>query len=1003
MYLLSGKSLTKADWFRPERMALNLEERKSTATLTLGPEAPEIQMGAWLLDDEEPGAGIVWRVKTVNIQYDTETRTVTLEHIANALKDLILFGETKPTDMRAQGSTAPAGKCYAAEALAYILSKHSMFTLGTVAAAYSSVSNPYNFNGENLFTALETVTGSLSDCYWSFDLSAIPFTISFLQLGSDVDSEMRMGRNITTLRKTVDTSRMYTRFYPIGKDDLHITGNYVSRNENTYGVIEKVETDQSKTTAEELTAWANERLSRHAEPNVTITISGLDLSEATGEPLDHFVINKKCRVPLPEFNTTITEKVTKLSWSDKIGAPEAVTATLANLTEDLASIINNANKASSKGGRTSAKQSKDDHAWFVDTEDHVAMIAEAVGGSVIKDGQVVNWSRVASLVVDGEGIHQRVTAAAGDATLSKSWIEQNESAILQGVQDASGASSWINQNGTSILQGVQDATGAKSWVDQNGSSVTAGVAKISTLEEKDVELEGRLDLAAGQASLLVTATDNRPIKSYAKVADFPETGSASYLYYSLANKKYYEWTNGAYSETTPGNTINRAGLIATINEDGTSTTKILGNKILIGGAGSSVALSDVLAISNNVAHFKKNVYFEKEVTIANSNDAKLNLYTLNFVGANTYTLTPPDVANMIAKASVDGNTLKLWKYSEKNETEPSLTFSRATSLSGAWSGRIFTVTASPQGNTKSGIVYNTLVPDTSIPVSKSGKNVKRTFIVYSDDGEGNADQILFRDEVSISADSVYTDGYNDGRPSSGTAGGRTSGVSALVHDFTITKGDGTTATLQIDVSSIYATARDGYYTAAQYNANYTTGYNAGAPNNVSLGTKVTGTIWNVSATRGDNTTFADTLDLASVYTDARSGYYTAAQYNSYGTTQYNSGYEAGWKAGWDAFYDDSVDWAKDWSEGNNTYSVWTPKKNASYDYYNSAYGRGKGNGSTTTSAEWFRYSTSGGGHNNAVQFTRGADASGGQGTAYYYTAIVGNNITRGASTFNFYY
>lgn len=56
----------------------------------------------------------------------------------------------------------------------------------------------------------------------------------------------------------------------------------------------------------------------------------------------------------------------------------------------------------------------------------------------------------------------------------------------------------------------------------------------------------------------------------------------------------------------------------------------------------------------------------------------------------------------------------------------------------------------------------------------------------------------------------YTSGYNDGKPVSGTAGGRTSGVSALVHDFTITKGDGTTATLQINVSSIYATARTGY-------------------------------------------------------------------------------------------------------------------------------------------------------------------------------------------------
>lgn len=661
MYLLSGQSLTKADWFMPEKMGLNLEERRSTATLTLGPEAPAISGGDWLLDETEPGAGIVWRVKTINTQYDTNTRTATLEHIAATLQDLLMFGETKATAMRASGSTAPAGKCYAAEAIDYILSKHSLWTKGTVAAAFQTVSNPYNFNGDNLFAALETVTSSLEGCYWEFDLSAIPFKIHFRQLSQDVDSEMRMGRNITTLRRTVDTSRMYTRFYPIGKKDLHVTGNYVSRNENLYGVIEKVETDQSKTTAEELTAWANERLRKHAEPSVTVTISGQELSAATGEALDHFTINKQCRVPLPEYGTTITEKVTKLSWSDKITAPEAVTVTLANLREDLASIINNANAAGARGGRVSATEAKEDHAWIVDTEDHVAIIAEAVGGSTVMDGQEVNWSRVASILVDGNGIHQQVTEAAGDATLSKSWI------------------------------------------DQNGQNVLAGVQKVGTLEGKAVELEGRLDLEAGKASLLVTATDNRTVKTYTSVTAFPETGSASYLYYSLGNKKYYEWTNGAYSETTPGNTINRAGIVSTINEDGSSTTKILGTKVSIGGANSTVSLSDVLeTLQGDVLHVKKNAYYDKEVTIANVSGAGLNLYTLNFVGSSTYTLTPPDVANMIAKAQVDSgtNTLKLWTYADKSNQNPTLSFSKAASskVSGSWSGNTFSVSADDNGS-----------------------------------------------------------------------------------------------------------------------------------------------------------------------------------------------------------------------------------------------------------------------------------------------------------------
>ena len=327
------------------------------------------------------------------------------------------------------------------------------------------------------------------------------------------------------------------------------------------------------------------------------------------------------------------------------------------------------------------------------------------------------------------------------------------------------------------------------------------------------------------------------------------------------------------------------------------------------------------------------------------------------------TINQNSLDNFIADASVDGNTLTLTKVSGDT-----VTFSKATSLSGAWSGRIFTVTATPQGDTKSGIVYDTLVPDTSIPVSKTGKNVKRTFIVYSDDGEGSADQILFRDEVSISADSVYTDGYNDGRPSSGTAGGRTSGVSALVHDFTITKGDGTTATLQIDVSSIYATARDGYYTQTEYNnygtTQYNSGYNNGKPSSGTAGGRTSGVsalVHDFTITKGDGTTATLQIDVTSIYNTARSGYYTQAQYNTYGTTQYNSGYETGWKAGWDAYYDDTVDWFKEWDEGGGVKGVYIPKKIAQFDYYNSQYGRGKGNGSTNTSKQWFTYSSGGGG------------------------------------------
>ena len=420
--ILNGHNLQEAGRFSPETMPLTLCERQSQATVTIGPEVPEIAVGAWLQDMEEPGEGIVWRVKTVEKQPLLESRTLQMEHLINTLKDEIMFGEVTPKTITGNNS---AVNCTAGEAIAYILGRQGIWTLGSIDSAYANVSNPYSFNGENLFAALEGVTASLQDACWEYSFDSYPFTISIRKLTEDVDSEMRASRNIQTLRYTVDRSRMYTRFYPIGKNNLHIDGDYVSRNEGIYGTIGKVETDQSKATKAELLRWANERIARHCEPSVTVTIAGLEMSEATGEPLDQFRVNYKCRVPLPDYGTTITEKVTKLQWADKIKEPEKVTVTLANLLEDVASIINSQNAKSGGGGRAAAKNAEEDHAWFVDTTDHVAMVAEAIAG----EGASQDWSRVAELVVDGNGIHQRVQEAQEDIVTAFSLIEQTSTAI----------------------------------------------------------------------------------------------------------------------------------------------------------------------------------------------------------------------------------------------------------------------------------------------------------------------------------------------------------------------------------------------------------------------------------------------------------------------------------------------------------------------------------------------------------------------------------------------
>ena len=296
--LLEGHSLTERARFQPESQPLTLNQRQSTTRIVVGPAAPEISVGDWLQDMDEPGSGIVWRVKSIDNQLETETRTIILEHLINSLRDKIMFGEVKPQNM---GGTA-AG-CTAQQAVTYILGQQNDWVLGTF--EYGSVSNPYAFNGDDLFSGLETVSASLEGCWWSYNFSTYPFTINMTHRASVVSTELRQMRNIQTAKYTIDKSRMYTRLYPIGKNNLHIDGNFVSRNANLYGIIEKTETDQSKATKAELQRWAEERIANHCEPSVTWTVQALDFSRETGESLDHIVLGAMCRMPLPGYDTVI--------------------------------------------------------------------------------------------------------------------------------------------------------------------------------------------------------------------------------------------------------------------------------------------------------------------------------------------------------------------------------------------------------------------------------------------------------------------------------------------------------------------------------------------------------------------------------------------------------------------------------------------------------------------------------------------------------------------------
>ena len=502
MILLSGHSLTPDRKVPLESLSLSLKERESEARMVPA-DMSGINLQSWFRDETNPGAGIVWRVRSIQTAYAIATPTVTLEHIINTLRDRILFGEVNAETISGNRT------CTGEEAARYILDRQGDWRLGTFGF---NVSSPYDFSGDTLYAALERVTQTCDDAMWTFDMSSYPFTLNIIPKPSGIGSEMRLNRNITAITRTIDRSSMYTRFYPIGKDDLHISEEYISRNDGTYGVISKVEVDTTLESEDELRAWANERLRKHADPEVTVEVEGLELADATGESLDRIRLGRICRIPMPEFGTTIEERVTGLDYEDKVHSPELVTVTLSNQSADVArnvldviaeSIMEGSGPSGSGrgggGGRGGAQQAKEDHAWFEDTDEHVAMVAEGIIGRDANGNP--NWYRLSQIVVDGQGIHQSVEEIKGENVIRDTKIEQNEQAITMEANERIAGEASMNAKITvqadRITSEVSNRLSAESQLSSRiTQTATAITAEVNARVNADTALSSRITVNA---------------------------------------------------------------------------------------------------------------------------------------------------------------------------------------------------------------------------------------------------------------------------------------------------------------------------------------------------------------------------------------------------------------------------------------------------------------------------------------------------------------------------
>lgn len=527
--LLSGHTMTEKAQLHPLAHGLTLNaEPLSTATMTLCSGDPEVKVNDWVRLYRPNGKDCgVFRIKSIKTNYTSDgLREISLEHCFATFKDTLIDGEVKPKNMGGSDTSVSIQN-----ALRYLIGRQKTphWTLGR---CDFDVSEGWTFKRQNIMNCLTTLTNSIADYEWNFDMSALPWKLNLVRREQNPTREMRLARNVATMSTTVDMSDMYTRLYPIGYEDLTIESvnggkRYVEKNTSVYGVIEATDTDQAIESASVLMRRAQMLLDKYSEPLVTVQISGFDLSAQTGWDIDDIDIGHVCRVPLPEYGTTITDRVTTVSWANIIADPYTINVTLANPRPKLTDVLlremekqEKTAKAGGGSGKRATETTKDLWTRLEKTDERILLEAGRIDGAERNIAAIqVTADSITSAVAKykvgdfGELIdsqYSKITQTSDAITSEVNRAKKAESAMKSEILSES---SRITQTANSIVLEVNRATKAegelRSSIDLKADSIDINT-KIANINTNITNINGEIaninvDLAAITGALTVGA------------------------------------------------------------------------------------------------------------------------------------------------------------------------------------------------------------------------------------------------------------------------------------------------------------------------------------------------------------------------------------------------------------------------------------------------------------------------------------------------------------------
>ena len=300
------------------------------------------------------GSAGVFRVRSPQTAYGQTSTTAELEHAIVEVGDYVVT--TDYDDMMAASTAMQT---------IFGFYRGSKWQLGDVSALGSgqiALESKHNRVLETMLAIME----QRPDCMLTFDFSTTPWTVAVAQRGTTVEAEGRLSRNVTNAKVIYDDTELCTRVYysiPSTDSSGQPSTTWTSLDADTistYGIVERDVSTGSKYTASEALAVATEYLNKHKQPRISVQINAVELSRITGLAWDTFSIGKMFRLALPDYNTTIEQDITAISFPDVYGNPMDIRVSLAEEEDTAIKFLHDVDAKGGSGGGGGAKKKQED-------------------------------------------------------------------------------------------------------------------------------------------------------------------------------------------------------------------------------------------------------------------------------------------------------------------------------------------------------------------------------------------------------------------------------------------------------------------------------------------------------------------------------------------------------------------------------------------------------------------------------------------------------------------